>query len=385
MHMKSGAILLLSLALGACAVSPPAAEADRHFADHLFNPASQPAGAKDVFALNPAMRQYVAGEIERRPNSRSRQQALVEALRGEGQLRLEYDSAFTRNAAETFEARTGNCLSLVIMTAALAKEMGVPVRYQKMDIDETWSRRGNIYFSVGHVNLTLGRAPHGLGSRIDDGEQLTVDFLPPPDMHRVRWRVVEEKTILAMFMNNRAAEALAAGQVDDAYWYAREAIRQDPDFGSSYNTLGVIYRHGGHLQESARILGYALAREPSNTHILSNLASVLASLGRIEESRELERRLARLQPDPPFAFFNRGLAAMREGDYRTAKELFLREVDRDPYYHEFHFWLALALSNLGETDRAKEHLALAMENSSTRNEHDLYAAKLARIKAPRLQ
>jgi tetratricopeptide (TPR) repeat protein len=271
------------------------------------------------------------------------------------------------------------------MTAALAKEMGVPVRYQKMDIDETWSRRGNIYFSVGHVNLTLGRAPHGLGSRIDDGEQLTVDFLPPPDMHRVRWRVVEEKTILAMFMNNRAAEALAAGQVDDAYWYAREAIRQDPDFGSSYNTLGVIYRHGGHLQESARILGYALAREPSNTHILSNLASVLASLGRIEESRELERRLARLQPDPPFAFFNRGLAAMREGDYRTAKELFLREVDRDPYYHEFHFWLALALSNLGETDRAKEHLALAMENSSTRNEHDLYAAKLARIKAPRLQ
>jgi tetratricopeptide (TPR) repeat protein len=383
--MRTWAILLLSLALGACAVVPPAVDAGQLFADHLFGPASQPISAKDVFALNAGMRQYVVKEIGQRPNSRSRQQALVEALRGEGQLKLEYDSAFTRNAAEAYEARTGNCLSLVIMTAALAKEMGVTVRYQKMDIDETWSRRGNIYFSVGHVNLTLGRAPHGIGSRIDDGEQLTVDFLPPPDMHRVRWRVVEEKTILAMFMNNRAAEALAAGQVDDAYWYAREAIRQDPDFASSYNTLGVIYQHGGHLQESARILAYALGREPSNTHVLSNLAPILASLGRIEESRELERRLARLQPEPPFAFFNRGLAAMREGDYRAAKDLFMREVDRDPYYHEFHFWLALALSNLGEVDKARQHLALAMENSSTRNEHDLYAAKLGRIKASRLQ
>ena len=383
--MRTWAILLLSLALGACAFSPPAADAGRLFADHLFGPASQPIGAKDVFALNTEMRQYVAKEVGPRSNSRSRQQSLVTALRSERQLKLEYDSAFTRTAAEAFEARTGNCLSLVIMTAALAKEMGVPVQYRSMDIDETWRRLGNIYFSIGHVNLTLGRAPHRGASRIDDGEQLTIDFIPSLDMHRARWRVIEEKTVLAMFMNNRAAEALSIGRVDDAYWYAREAIRQDPDFASSYNTLGVIYQHGGHLEEAARTLGYALARVPSNTNVLSNLAPLLAGLGRIEESRDLERRLARLQPDPPFAFFNRGLAAMREGDYRTAKDLFRREVDRDPYYHEFHFWLAVALSNLGENDRAKQHLALAMENSSTRDEHDLYAAKLRRIKSSRLQ
>ena len=107
--------------------------------------------------------------------------------------------------------------------------------------------------------------------------------------------------------------------MDDAYWYAREAIRRDPDYTSSYNTLGVVYNRSGHLAEAAKTFRHVLAREPGNTHVLSNLAPVLANLGRLEESRELERRLAQLQPDPPFASFNRGLAAMREGDYRTAQ------------------------------------------------------------------
>ena len=43
----------------------------------------------------------------------------------------------------------------------------------------------------------------------------------------------------------RAAEALAGGDVGGAYWWARAAIRQDPQFISAYNTLGVIYRRHG--------------------------------------------------------------------------------------------------------------------------------------------
>ncbi len=66
------------------------------------------------------------------------------------------------------------------------------------------------------------------------------------------------------------------------------------------------------------------------------------------------------------------------------KDLFAREVARDPYYHEFHFWLALAHSRLGEEALARKHLALALENSETRKDQDHYAAKLKRIKSARL-
>ena len=61
----------------------------------------------------------------------------------------------TRNAAQAFAARSGNCLSLVIMTAAFAKELGLTVAYQKVFVDDTWARTGDIYLSIGHVNVTL--------------------------------------------------------------------------------------------------------------------------------------------------------------------------------------------------------------------------------------
>ena len=79
------------------------------------------------------------------------------------------------------------------------------------------------------------------------------------------------------------------------------------------------------------------------------------------------------------------MKAMKDGDYKTAKALFAKEVDRDAYYHEFHFWLAAAYMGLGETKEARKHLAIAVETSSTRKEHELYAAKLDRINGGRVQ
>ena len=73
-------------------------------------------------------------------------------------------------------ARSGNCLSLVIMTAALAKGLELPVRFQSVTADETLGRSGDIQFIIGHVNVTLGDRTAELGSHRSDS--LTVDFVP---------------------------------------------------------------------------------------------------------------------------------------------------------------------------------------------------------------
>jgi Tfp pilus assembly protein PilF len=70
---------------------------------------------------------------------------------------------------------------------------------------------------------------------------------------------------------------------------------------------------------------------------------------------------------------------MKEGDYGLARDLFAKEVSRAPAYHEFHYWLALAYGALGDAERARKELAIALEYSTTRREHDLYSAKLDRI------
>ena len=381
--MRVRLVLLASLLVAACANVPAPLSSDQLLNDSLFAASSQRISGNDVFAVSPEMKRYLATDIAADVKIKGPQQGLFDALYSKNQLQLEYESTITRNAAQAFAARAGNCLSLVIMTGAFAKEMGLTVKYQQGYVDETWSRAGDLYLSIGHINLTLGMRHSEIGSPYYEGDKLTIDFLPPADIRGMHSRVVREETIIAMYMNNRAVESMAVGQLDDAYWWAREAIVQDPKFKSSYNTLGAIYEKHGNLGQAEQVLTYALAWEPKNTHVMSNLVAVLKALGRNLEATELARKLAQLEPDPPFGFFNRGIVAMRASEYVLARDLFAKEVDRAPYYHEFHFWLAAAYVGLGEFDLARKHMSIAMENSPTRGDRELYAVKLEKINAHR--
>ena len=229
--MKHWIVVLMATALAACVAAPPAPVDSRHFHDALFAGPGERIAAADVFALSPEMQRYVDAEIAPRAGKRGRQLSLVDALFTKGELKLEYDSAMTRNAAQAFAARSGNCLSLVVMTAAFAKALDLPVEYQKVHVDDALSRAGDLYMSIGHVNLTLGRRKTddgGFGYRVGkkpaESEGMTIDFLSSDDMRGQRARLIGEDVIVAMYMNNRAVEALARGRVDDAYWWAREAI-----------------------------------------------------------------------------------------------------------------------------------------------------------------
>ncbi len=379
--MKAWPVLLFCLLLAACAAEPVAQSPMRLLGDQLFRAPSGRVSADDVFALSPEMRHFLDTEIAVELRSKGGQRGLVDAITGMSRLRLDYDSAITRNAAQTFDARSGNCLSLVIMSAAFAKAIGLPVQYQRVSVEESWSRSGDLLFFNGHVNLNLGKRESGARIIYDDSYLMTIDFLPPEDTRLQRVRAIDEETIVAMYMNNRAAEALARGQLDDAYWWVREAVVRDPKFLSSHNTLGIIYRRHGNLQEAEQVFRHVLAREPENVNVMSNLALVLKDQGRNAEAKELTQKVAQIQPYPPFYFFNLGQAAMRRKDFKAAKELFAREIERAAYYHEFHFWLAVACFSLGEIEQARGEMALAMQNSTTRRDHELYAAKLDRIKA----
>jgi Tfp pilus assembly protein PilF len=378
--MKIFAAIIFSVLLTGCAssvVAPPS----EVFHDSLFTSPATRINPADIFAVSPEMKHYLYSEISDQLNAEGKQQGLFNALYRKDQLKLEYDSAVTRTAAEAFHARTGNCLSLTIMTAALARELGLSVRFQRVFTEENWSRSGGIYFSSGHVNLTLGKKESDPRVRFDEVHLMTIDFFPLGQLDVQHAWAVEEKTIIAMFMNNRAAESLAQGKVNEAYWWAREGILEDPGFMNSYNTLAVIYRRHGNLREAEQALRFDLDREPTNVQATSNLVMVLADMGRTAESNALKKKLDQLEPNPPYYYFTKGQAAIRAGDFKTARDLFTKEVAREGNNAEFHFWLAIAYMGLGDAALAQQHLMVAVENSSTRHDHDLYAAKLDRIKA----
>ena len=124
---------LLALACAGCAgvrTAPQATPAEL-FADGLFRPPATPASTADLFKLSPAMQAYLrSARFGALLRTHGQERGLVEALYRDGDLKLDYDASITRNAAATYDMRTGNCLSLVIMTAAFAKELGLGIEYQ---------------------------------------------------------------------------------------------------------------------------------------------------------------------------------------------------------------------------------------------------------------
>ena len=376
------ALAVAPLLLAGCADAPQTVAATPDlFDDARFAAPSEPIDPADVFRLTPAMKAYLDDVIEPLAHSRGLRDALTEALYTRNKLQLEYDSSSTRTAAEAFEARQGNCLSLVIMTGAFANAMNLKVTFQQVSTDEMWSRSGDMYFMSGHVNLTLEkRQKDFLAGMFDRNGLYTIDFMPGDNDG---WHVkpISQQTVLAMFMNNRAAEAMVRGQLDDAYWRARQAIKLDPEFRSAYNTLGVIYLRHGDPARAEQVLRRLLDSEPDNPRVLANYAEALRELGRTDEVQAVRARLAVLEPVPPFYWFVQGQVALHKGDFLKAREMFLKEIARDPDYHEFHYALAVADFGLNRVDEARAELARAMSDAVKRSDHDLYAAKLDRLKA----
>lgn len=380
--MSSWSALALSLVLAGPAMTPTVPTHLPTFNDGLFAAPSSRIHPHDVFAVSDAMKSYLTKDIAAELKASGSQRGLFDALYRRDQLQLAYDSKITRNASEAFDARSGNCLSLAILTAALAKELGLSVRFHQISIDEAWTRAAGLDVLDEHVNVSLH-------SKVTDADgqvvsrKLTVDFVPRDKLRRRRTREIPEQTIVAMYMGNRAAESLANHRVDDAYWFAREAIAQDPEFLGAYNTLGVIYRRHGDLAEAEQVFGSVLKIEPDNTIAMANLVLVLNGLGRTGEANTLADRLREIRPYPPFHFYDQGRDAMQRGDYAAAKTLFLREIQRDASYDKSHFWLAQAYYRLGDLTNARKQLAIAQQTGSTSDERNLYAAKLASLSSPR--
>lgn len=362
--------------LAGCAsspVEPPGAEA--LFAEAAFSPAIARPDAARVFALDAAMQAFVETRIAPHLHERSPQRALIDALYSDRQLVIDYDAELTRTAAETFEARAGNCLSLVIMTGAFAKALGLAVRLQSVEVDHSWAREGDLALYMGHVNIAIGRRVGVVRTVQDSPDWWTVDFMSPPEARRLRTLPITEQRVVAMYFNNKAAESMAHGSLDDAYAWSRAAIEADRLYTDAYNTLGVVYLRRGLLAESERALQATLARRGDHPQALANLAIVWRRQGRDAQAQEVEERLARMKALSPFATFERGRRAYEAGDYREARELFQRALAVSNDYHEFHFWLALAQWRLGEDADALRHLRLAEENSLTRRQQSLYAMK----------
>ncbi len=363
--------------------------------DSAFAPVSQRTDAHDLFALSPQMQAYVEQHLQPQLRRAGLQHGLMAALQRDGQLRLEYDSHITRTAREAFEDRAGNCLSLVVMTAAFARALGLQVQYHAVAEAAGWERDGRLVMEVGHVNLSLHAEPSpmqrdlgglvGVGSaaRGSRSDGLTIDFLPDQDLGQQRRQDITEVRVVSMYQNNKAVEALQLGQEHLAYAWARGSVLRDPGHTAAYNTLGVVYLRRSLWAAADATLAAALTLEPDHTPSLANRVTALRGLGQTALADHLHKRLVELESGQAHALHARGLDALERGEWRLAQALFRQALRRSPDHHELHLGLARAAALAGDRAAALGHLQAALANSPSRQRSTQYLGKLERLRATR--
>lgn len=328
------------------------------------------------------MRRFLREELSEHVRLYGAREGLFEALRIGGHFNLDYDASTTRTASQAFAARSGNCLSLVLLTAALAKELGLGVSYQSVRINEVWTRSNSLVLQTGHINISLSPSPRDPSYESRLLGPMTIDFVPIDDSSRLRAVSLSEDQVVSQFWNNRAVEALDKGELQHAQSLVYAAIEADPNSMNAFNTLGVVYRRcdEGVLAEHA--FTWALELDPKHIAALTNLSQLLKEQGRHEAAQIVEARLQRLQPRSPFEAFERGLSLARRGQWREALAAFGQEEAQGTVFHDLYYWLARCHFEIGDKTQSLRYLERARNEALTQEQRQRYSLKLEVLRKP---
>jgi Flp pilus assembly protein TadD len=265
---------------------------------------------------------------------------------------FQYENRSTLTSAEAYYRRQGNCLSFTNMFVALGRSLGAPLTTGMVTRVRGSEREGDLIVVNTHVIAVLTYA----------GGSTFYDFDVSRDKRPSAVKLLDDLWITALFLNNKGADELRAGRPDVALQQFQNSVRLAPEFAGAWGNLGVTLRRLGNLNEAFAAYERALALEPDNPTVLTNVAAIYRSLGKDQEA---ERALSAgsLSRASPHVLIIRGDLELARGRADVALQLFSRARRAAPELVEA--WVAKARAELalGKRSAARRSLNRAIKLS----------------------
>lgn len=341
--------------------------------------------ANEVFALDDEMKLLVSEKLLTIRDNKKRAQRLLKHIFSKDNIDLAYKSSANLTASQAFHSQTANCMSLTIMAFALANEAGLDVKFQDVKVPEYWVRNGEYNMLTGHVNLVLTE-PRTPNKMIVYGKELLqIDFDPAIYKKSFPKRVIDKRTVLAMFYNNKGAEALVNKNYSLAYAYFKEATLTDPGFSPGWGNLGILYKLTNNLDLAIKSYDYAVFLDKDNLTALSNLAFLFRSQGEKDKAKKIEADIFAKRSLNPYYHALLADEAFYRGDNHLALKYYRKAIRMDSKVHEFYFGIAKVHFALNDNKSAERAMKRALAYNKGSAIESQYVAKLNFIKQSELQ
>ena len=287
----------------------------------------------------------------------------------------------THNASQALIAQSGNCLSLAILTTALAKLVDLEVSYQRVNSAPIYHRYHNVMTLSSHVRTIIYQPK---SETADDmlllrRGHLIIDYFPQSG--DIKGDKVAYEDFVAMYFQNLAGDALVKEQFQLAYSLLKKAWQIAPDNPETVNSLAVLYGKIGLEKEAESLYAGAVDKGIASVNVMSNYHLLLTRQNRVKEAKALEVKLADVKDDNPYRWFDVADRQFDKAKYAIALKYYKRALEQAPYLHEGYFGMAKVYFTLGLEKEAKEALNRALELSYVPEEQRLYQSKLKVLEA----
>jgi tetratricopeptide (TPR) repeat protein len=331
---------------------------------------------EEIFQLDNEMRAMVQAKLINNFSAQEKAHTLLKHLFNDENIALTYDGNANVTAIQAYQSKVANCMSLTILAYALADEAGMNISFQEVEVPEYWVRNGQYNLLTGHVNLVV-KENYGVKKRIIWGERNTkIDFDPFVAKKSFPSHIITKQTMLAMFYNNKGAEALVNNNYPLAYQYLKKATTTDSKFSSAWGNLGILYKLSGQYDMAEKAYLFAIKLNSNNLTSLGNLALLLNTQKRTSEALPIEEYIHKVRVKNPYYHALLGNEAFFSKSYQQALQYYKKAIDLDDEQHEFYLALAKVYYMQGKLVSSKKAMEKAVALTKAKDTKKLYIAKL---------
>lgn len=351
------------------------------FIDELMQPEIPVESEASVFSLSAEQKEIFKREL-RRPKNRSKLE--IEVIYEFLQERLSNFNFYSRtlSAEQALAQNAGNCLSLAMLTHALAETTHVGIYYELARTPPVFQRDSGYILSSQHIQTVIYEKnvahAHFYSSK---PLKLKIDYFSTAGSRTLRR--VNEEAFKAMYYSNVAAESLIRKQLKNAYWNLKKALQLDPENTIALNLLAVLYQNQGHDLYAQKVFVYGLSLTKNQLELLSNYHRYLTQKNRHVEANKVSDIINDYNEPDPFKWIDIADQALHDGQYQQALNYYKKARRQAPYLHEPDAGLAKTYFFLGQPEQALDAMKQAMLNSHDQTTTALYQAKYNYLKKHR--